>query len=611
LANSKLLVDERDQEFILNEMLGVEALCGHETFAEHSGETFGMALAAARKFALAELLPVEKEADEAGCLYDPDTQSVTAPACFHTPYKLLTEAGWLAMCDGEEVGGQGFPLVIGAAVSELFYAGCFALYGGAMLNHAAGKAIELYGTEEQKESYLENLYSGIWGGTMVLTEPDAGSDLRRVRTSAAPESDGTYKISGRKIFISQGEHDLTPNIIHIVLARIKGDPEGTKGLSAFIVPKILDNGTRNDVFCTSIEQKMGQHALATATLSFGENDACIAYLLGPRKAGIRVFFHMMNEQRLLVGLQGLSMASKTYLYALDYAKNRIQGASLDDAHGSVPIIEHPDVKRMLLWMKSLVEGCRAMSYFAYYCMDQAQICEGKEKEKWNGLVGLLTPVVKAYNADRVWEIAGTAIQCAGGYGYCSEYPFEQIARDCKMASIYEGTNGIHANDLVFRKLLRNNLYDFMNLMSLISDTINEAMRIEDIKYYATIVEGVRVGLYDIVKTLAAMSKNGRAVEIYYKSMPLLEAFGDFLLGWIHLWELTIAQAKLDSLSMNDASDERRESSKNNREIAFYWGKTLGAKYYIGSILQRTFGKIQQLEVSEDSVMAINAEGFSS
>ncbi|MCB2192592.1 MAG: acyl-CoA dehydrogenase [Deltaproteobacteria bacterium] len=609
MAQSNLLVDDRDQEFVLNEMLGVETLCAHDTYAEHSGETFGLALSAARKFAMAELHPVAKEAEEVGCVYDPNTQAVTAPACFHAPYKLLTEAGWLAMCDEEDVGGQGFPFVIGAAVSEIFYAGCFALYGGAMLNHAAGKSIELYGTGEQKKLYLDNLYGGAWGGTMVLTESDAGSDLRRIRTSATPQPDGTYKISGRKIFISQGEHDLTPNIIHIVLARAEGDPEGTKGLSAFIVPKILEDGTRNDVYCTSIEHKMGQHSIVTASLSFGENDGCVGYLLGPRMAGIKVFFHMMNEQRLLVGLQGLSMASKAYLYALDYTKERVQGSAPGEPQGFVPIIEHPDVKRMLMEMKTQVEGCRAMSYYAYYCMDQARISQGDEKAKWDGLVGLLTPVVKAYNAEKVWRTAASAIQCAGGYGYCSEYPFEQIARDCKMTSIYEGANGIQANDLVFRKLLRNGLKDFANLMALMDQTIGQANQVDSLKAYAAILDEARAGLGDVLQSLLSSGSREAAKAAFPKAAHILEAFGDVVLGWFHLWSLTIAQTKLDALQPSGLTEQLREIATQDGEVAFYWGKSLGAKYYLGSILQRTFGKIRQLQAEDESVNAISPEAF--
>jgi len=454
---AKLLVDDRDQSFVLYEMLEMGKLCNSPLFAEHSREVFDMVLSAAHKFAVSELVPTNKEGDEEGCTYEPETQTVKVPECYKAPFKMLGEGGWIAMCEDPEVGGQGLPLVLGAAVSEIFYAASFPIYGSAIISHGSGKLVELYGTDEQKGKYLEKLYSGKWQGTMCLTEANAGSDVGAITTKAIENHDGSYLISGTKIFITSGEHNLTENIIHMVLARVEGDRTGTKGLSVFIVPKYLVNddgslGEKNDVICSGIEHKMGQHGLSTVTLNFGENGKCIGYLLGGRSEGIRVMFNMMNEQRLLIAVQGLSMSSKAFLNTVDFAKNRIQGVPVtktsDPEAASAPIIQHPDIRGRLLWMKAHVEGCRALTYFAYYCIDQTHVTEGDERSKWQGFVGLLTPIAKAYNSYRVWEITGSAIECAGGYGYCSEYPFEQIARDCKVTSIYEGTNGIQAIDQI-------------------------------------------------------------------------------------------------------------------------------------------------------------------
>lgn len=612
---AKLLVDDRDQSFVLYEMLEMEKLCNSQLFAEHSREVFDMALNEALKLAVSELAPTNKEGDEEGCTYNPDTQTVKVPECYKAPYRMLGEGGWIVMSENPEVGGQGFPLILGAAISEIFYAACFPVYGGAIISHGAGKLVELYGTDYQKGRYLEGLYSGKWGGTMCLTEANAGSDVGALRTKAAENADGSYLISGTKIFITAGEQDLTENIIHIVLARVEGDSAGTRGLSVFIVSKYLVNddgslGDKNDVICSGIEHKMGQHGLSTVTLNFGENGKCIGYLLGERSKGIMVMFNLMNEQRLLIGVQGLSMSSKAFLNTVDFAKNRIQGAPISDPNAaSVPIIQHPDIRERLLSMKAYVGGCRALSYFAYYCIDQTHITEGEGKLEWQSLVDILTPVAKAYNSYRAWEITGSAVECAGGYGYCSEYPFEQIARDCKVTSIYEGTNGIQAMDLMFRKLIRNKLVDFERLISKIDKTIAEAKKIKTIRSYAEIVEKAKAGLVEVVHDQMALVKDGKIVAVYHNATPFLEAMGDVILGWMHLWQLTIAYPKLMDLIGDRKEDEMEAIIDESGEAAFYSGKVLGAKFYIGSILKKTFGKFEQLRSNENAALEIFDKSF--
>ena len=612
---AKLLVDDRDQAFVLHEMLEMEKLCNSPLFAEHSREVFDMALNEALKLAMSELVPTNKEGDEEGCTYDPDTQTVKVPECYKAPYRMLGEGGWIVMSEDPEVGGQGFPLTLGAATSEIFYAACFPIYGEAIISHGAGKLVELYGTDEQKGKYLEGLYSGKWGGTMCLTEANAGSDVGALRTKATENADGSYLISGTKIFITAGEQNLTENIIHMVLARVEGDSAGTRGLSVFIVPKYLVNddgslGDKNDVVCSGIEHKMGQHGLSTVTLNFGEDGKCIGYLLGERSKGIRVMFNLMNEQRLLIGVQGLSMSSKAFLNAVDFAKNRIQGPPISDPNAaSVPIIQHPDIKERLLSMKAYVEGCRALIYFAYYCIDQTHITKGEEKLEWQGLVDILTPVAKAYNSYRAWEITGSAVECAGGYGYCSDYPFEQIARDCKVTSIYEGTNGIQAMDLMFRKLIRNKLVDFENLISKIDKTIAEAKKIENIRSYAEIVEKVKAGLVEVVHDQMALVKEGKIVTAYYNATAFLEAMGDVILGWIHLWQLTIAYPKLMELVGDRKENEMEAIIDESGEAAFYSGKVFGSRFYIGSILKKTFGKFEQLRSDENADVEIFEKSF--
>ena len=612
-----LLVDKRDQLFVLNEMLEVDKLCDFPQFSEHTG--FDMVLTEAHRFAKAEFYPTLQEGDREGCVYDPKTRTVAFPECFKKPYEKFREGGWLAMCDSPAVGGDGFPMTIGTAVSELFYAAGFYIYGAAELSHAGAKVIEKFGTDDQKALYMTRLFSGEWMGTMCLTEPDAGTDVGQIQTAATPNGHGSYNISGTKIFITAGEQDLTENIVHMVLARVKGDPAGTKGLSLFIVPKFLASetgelGDRNDVFCTGIEQKMGLHGLATCTLAFGDHGHCTGYLLGERGRGIVEMFNMMNEQRLLVGLQGLSYSSAAFLHALDYAGNRKQGASVYPGQhgkkGTVAIINHPDIKRMLMTMKAYVEGCRALAYFTSFCIDCAKVSDGAQKVEWQGLVELLIPVVKAYLTNTAWDVTGTAIQCAGGYGYCSDYPFERLARDCKVASIYEGTNGVQAMDLLFRKILGNQLVNFNHLMERMERTIRQARDVGELKPYAETVEKAKQGLEGVIDHIMDLSENGRSVDIYAKASPFLEVMGDVVLGWLHLWQLTVAHPRLvDALGGERGADVLKRVGKKKSD-AFYYGKVLSARFFIGTLLQNTRGKFAELTSNAGPVVDMAEKAFS-
>jgi len=611
-----LLVDERDQIFILYEMLEIDNLRKFPVFEDHPG--FDMVLREAHKFSISEFLPTSAEADRVGCTWDPKTMTVKVPECFQSPYNNYREGGWLAMCDSPDVGGSGLPCVLGTAVSEVFYAGSFCIYGAVELSHAGAKVLEIFGTDEQKETYMERLYSGEWMGTMCLTEADAGSDAGAIKTAAKKNDDGSYSISGTKIFITAGEHDLTENIVHMVLARVEGDPPGTEGLSLFIVPKqiVNDRGEiveRNDVYCTGIEHKMGIHGLSTCTLNFGDNNSCKGFLLGEQRKGIKEMFFMMNEQRLLVGLEGLSISSSAFLHAVDYAKNRVQGASVYESQqgekASVPIIQHPDVKRMLLTMKAYVEGCRAMTYFISLCMDYARVTEGEESKKWQSLVDLLIPVVKAYNTDRAWDVTGIAMQCAGGYGYCSDYPFERFARDCKITAIFEGANGIHGIDLMFRKLMMNKLVSFKNLVSKIDNTIEEAGKAESLKYCAHIVDNVKNELVRVVDDFMAIYEKGEKVELYAKATPFLHVLGDVMLGWMHLWQLTISHPKLLGYIGSVKDNEIKKKIAESKEAAYYNGKVLSSRFFIESMLTKTMGKFEELTSDAGPVINIFEESF--
>lgn len=454
---AQLISDRRDIDFVLHEQLG---LVEDELFAEFNKKTVDLIVTEARNLAVKEILPTQKPGDEEGCRFENGIVSV--PESFQRAWKLYKEGEWLAMCDDPEVGGQGMPKLVGMAASEYLIGAnpSFMLYSG--MTHGAAKLVEEFGTDEQKRLYMKKMFSGEWGGTMLLTEPEAGSDVGALTTTAVPNGDGTYTITGTKIFISAGNHDMVKNIIHPVLARIEGSPEGTRGITLFLVPEYHVNddgsiGEFNNVLCTGIEEKMGLHGNATCTLTLGEKGPCIGTVLGEINKGMPAMFRMMNEARAFVGLQGFSVSTASYMYALDYARTRIQGKHMVDGRQpeakSVPIIQHPDVRRQLLNMKAWVDGMRSLLYFNAKCADiVATTDDVEEKQKYSDMIELLTPIVKGYVTDRALEVCSHGVQVYGGYGYVKEYPVEQLMRDSRIYMIYEGTNGIQAMDLLGRKL---------------------------------------------------------------------------------------------------------------------------------------------------------------
>ncbi len=366
----QFIADRRDVDFVLFEQMGAEKLLKTSRYADLNKKALDMVINEARNLAVREILPTYAEGDRNGARYEDG--KVIAPECFRRPLELFREGEWIAMTEDPEIGGQGLPFLIAQAANEYLIGANFAFAAFAVLGHGTGKMIELFGTEKQKEMFLKNLYTGKWGGTMVLTEPGAGSDVGNLETTAVRNADGTYAISGNKIFITNGDQNLTENIIHPVLARIEGAPAGSKGISLFIVPKIWVNedgslGEPNDVVPTGIEEKMGLHGSPTTSLAYGSKGKCRGLLLGEENKGMQVMFHMMNEARLGVGLQGLNHASGAYLYAVNYARERLQGRDLMEVANpeapQVPIISHPDVRRMLLWMKAHVDGMRSFVYY--------------------------------------------------------------------------------------------------------------------------------------------------------------------------------------------------------------------------------------------------------
>jgi alkylation response protein AidB-like acyl-CoA dehydrogenase len=446
---AQLLADRRDIDFVLHEQLDIARVSKHEAFAEFNRKTIDMIVNEARNLAIKEILPTREIGDREGVRFE--NGQVTVPKEFHKAYDLFIEGEWVAMTEDPEWGGQGMPRTVALSAGDYFNAAnyAFMMYPG--LTHGAGKLVEAFGTDKLKKIFLKKMYTGKWTGTMLLTEPEAGSDVGALTTTATRNEDGTYSISGSKIFISSGDHDLVENIIHPVLARIEGAPEGTKGISLFLVPKIWVNddgslGDPNDVVCTGTEEKMGIHGNSTCSLTLGGKGSCRGMLLGEENKGMRAMFLMMNEARLLVGLQGLSCASASYLNAVNYARERVQGKNLlsfmDKEAPSVPIIQHPDIRRQLLTMKAYVEGMRSLLYYVAYCDDMIDISDDDaEKAKYKGLVDILIPIAKGYVTDHAYDVCNIGMQVYGGYGYIKEYPQEQFVRDCRITMIYEGTVG--------------------------------------------------------------------------------------------------------------------------------------------------------------------------
>lgn len=620
---SNLIVDPRDQKFVLYEMLQVEELFGSGRYADFSRDMVDMVLTEAEKMAVEVLLPALAEGDREGCRLE--NGRVHVPEVFHKVYKLYCDGGWITMSVSPEAGGQGFPLAVTAAAKEWFIHN-FGVICYSYLTEGAAHLIEVHGTPAQKKKYLGNMHSGRWAGTMALTEPDAGTDVGNLKTKAFRQPDGSYRIQGSKIFITGADQDLTENIIHPVLARIEGDPPGTGGISIFLVPKYIIHddgklGRRNDYTISAIEEKLGLHGSATCAINFGDNNDCYAELLGQEREGMKIMFQMMNEARIGVGLQGLSSSSIAYLHALQYAKERVQGASLEDMKNPeaprVTIIRHPDVRRMLLWMKAHVDGMRALMFYLPYCADRMRIAgNDAERDKWQGLLEIMTPVCKAYCSDMAFRVTETAIQVYGGYGYCSEYPVEQFMRDVKIASIYEGTNGIQALDLIGRKLgMKKGLY-FINLLGEMGTTVTKYQENQDLKDLAADVQAAVDGLAQTGMYFADCARAGQFLIPVANAYPFLMMMGKVIISWLLLWEAGVAAEKLAALYREHGIDPRDSGQvhaliKDHRDASFYAGKVASSRYFIRHVLPEVYAASTAIKSGDLSMIEIADESFAS
>ncbi|HDP79580.1 MAG TPA: acyl-CoA dehydrogenase [Spirochaetes bacterium] len=612
------LFDSRDLRFVLFELLEMQKLTENPLYADFDMDMFEDVLNLAEKIAVEQVYPANKEADKIGVKYDPDNKKVIIPEPFKAALDAYNEAGFVAIPESPEVGGMGMPAGIAIACSEIFTSASlsFTTYPG--LAHGAAKLIENYGTQELKDVYMGRMYSGQWGGTMCLTEPDAGSDVGALKTKAVKQADGTYLITGQKIFITSGDNDYYENIIHPVLARIEGDPPGTKGISIFLVPKYLAKpdgslGEFNDVVCSGIEHKMGIHASATCTLSFGDNGKCVGYLLGEERKGMKIMFQMMNEARLGVAMQGLALSTTAYMHAITYARNRQQGVHvtqmLNPEATKVAIVEHPDVKRMLLWMKSYVEGMRMLVYYLAHNINLMHILDGDGKKEAEGLVEILIPICKAGCTDTVLYVTSEAVQVYGGYGYTSDYPVEQYFRDAKITAIYEGTNGIQSMDLTMRKILMNpEQFNYNVWKKSVAGTVAKAKGIVDDKYIALVEKGM-VKLDEVINMLKEQMGQGKFLNIFAAATPLQQAMFMMSLAWMHLWSLTLCIPKMKELVGDLKGGEREKFLEDNAEAAFYSGKVLSSQFYLGSEFPKYFGKAEAILFNEPAVIKASKSVF--
>lgn len=595
--------DRRDIDFVLHEQLKVDDLSKNEKYADFNKKTVDLVINEARNLAVKEILPTRKESDEVGCVFDKG--KVTTPEVFKRPFELLKEGEWVAMTEDPKWGGQGMPRSVSMAAAEYFNGAnySFMMYSG--LTHGAGRLVETFGTDRQKNLFLKNMYTGKWTGTMLLTEPVAGSDVGRLETKAIPQGDGTYKIQGQKIFISSGEHDLAENIVHPVLARIEGAPAGTKGISLFLVPKyrVKEDGSLgdfNDVNCVGIEEKMGIHGNATCTLSLGDKGECIGELLGEENKGMRAMFLMMNEARLLVGMQGFACSTASYINAVNYAKERIQGRHLtkmlEKDAPAVAIIQHPDVRRMLMNMKTYVEGMRSLLYYVGYCEDMSDVSDDQEaKEKYQNLVDLLIPIAKGYVSDRAYDVCNLGMQVFGGYGYTKEYPQEQLVRDCRITMIYEGTNGIQAMDLMGRKLGMKKGKLVMDLMGEISSVINTAKAQDKVKPYAESLEKSLNKLGEAAMHLGKTAMSEKLLDAFSYAYPFMDVCGDVVMAWMLVWRASIAEKALEKAKKKD--------------VPFYEGQIKSAQFFCNTVLPVTMGKIQAILATDGAAVEIDEASF--
>jgi alkylation response protein AidB-like acyl-CoA dehydrogenase len=603
-------INRRDLDFTLYEQFQMEAHCAR--FPAYDGigrEDLDLVMDSAIRFCTDELAPLASQADREGCRLEGG--KVYVPASYEKVYKAFCKGGWVAVSQNPEYGGMGLPKPMGIIMSEIgIGAGSsFMFYPG--LTVSAGHLIENFASKELAQLLVPRLYSGHWTGTMCLTEPHAGTNVGDIKTAAAPmdDQDREFRIKGNKIFISAGDHQLTENIIHLVLARVQGDPEGIKGISLFAVPRQRFDATGallgdNDVAVTGIEHKMGINASATCALSFGDNGDCRGYLIGERCKGIVYMFQMMNEARVVCGVQGVALGAAAYELALDYAKGRTQGPRLTDRSqnpATVAIIEHPDVRRNLMIGRAYIEGCRALLLRTAFLADIAHnTTDEAEKTKCADLVDLLTPICKAYSTDRGFDVTNLAIQIHGGYGYIKEYGVEQHMRDLKIASIYEGTNGIQALDLLGRKMRLKHGGLFLTWLQDTNHLLQSLAPQEALADITKAVDDAKNKLCEVAFGFSTVAKQDPERSLL-GATPFLELFGHVEIARLLLEQASIAAPKLAALQGDGDLGELLDRSPDAR---FYDGKIKTARFFAHHLLPQVYALAHSITSTDRSALDI-------
>ncbi len=613
------LIDTRDIRFVLYEILNVDTLTTHEKFSGFDHDTFDATIDLVENISVNECFPHFADADKTGCIFNGADGSVKLPESIKKPLKAYYDAGFIGIVEKPEMGGMGLPMAVGAVHMEFISAAHQPLLMYAGLAHGSMMLIQNFGSDALKKMFVPKMMKGEWGGTMNLTEPQAGSDVGRLSAKAVKQADGTYKITGQKIFISAGDGDYYSNIAHPVLARIEGDPEGTKGISIFIVPKFLvdENGNigkKNDVKCSGVEHKMGIKGCVTCTMNFGDDGNCVGYLLGSERQGMKIMFQMMNDFRMGTASQAQGVSSAAYLHAASYAKGRLQGTAIRDMTNPsapmVPIVQHPDVARMLLWMKSYVDAQRMLIYNMYYNMDLAEVLRGDEKKEAAGLVDFLVPICKAGCSDRNVLITSEAMQIFGGYGFCSDYPVEQMMRNSKILCIFEGANGIQGMDLVMRKLLMNpdqlNYKVFKKRMQASVDAAYKSG--VDASYIEPLVRGVK-RLDEYVERMKEWTGKFMFAQILSGATQFRKAIYMIAIAWMHVWSLSVAYPKMKALIGDKKGADLNSYISENSEAAFYYGRVLSSRFYMKEEFPQFFGMIDGLFCDEWTVLEACADAF--
>ncbi|MGM0450453.1 MAG: acyl-CoA dehydrogenase C-terminal domain-containing protein [Pseudomonadota bacterium] len=577
-----------DYRFILYNVLGADRLCELDTYSEATPDLINAILEEGGRFMRDIMEPTNVPGDREGCQFNPGDASVTTPTGFREAYRQFSEGGWTSLDAPVEYGGQGLPHILKFIVDEMVCATNLSLGMYPGLTHGAISALHEHGSQALKDTYLEKLISGEWTGTMCLTEPQCGTDLGLIRTKAQPDADGSYRLSGTKIWITGGEHDLTDNIMHLVLAKLPDAPQGTKGISLFVVPKVIpETGERNSIVCGGLEHKMGIKGSATCVMNM---DEARGWLVGEPHDGMRQMFTMMNEARLMVGMQGLGLAEAAYQVSLGFAKERLQSRSLSGAKNpdgpADPVIVHPDVRRMLMRQKVLNEGMRAMALYAGHQLDLSKAHPDAEtRETADDIVQIMTPVVKAFLTDEGYANTNTGLQVLGGSGFTQDWPIEQYVRDGRIARIYEGTNGIQAMDLVGRKL---NLHKGRLVQSLFADMSGYLAHHPDCAHR----EQLKAALATLEEAVNWLNDNARQdpEQAGAAATPFLKLAGLTVIAY--MW-----------VRMAEAARQALANGEGNQ--AFNEAKQVSARFFFDKLLPEKDALLADIVDGKESLMALS------